>query len=180
MIFGATQIDGERLIDIEPHMDDRGFFARTWCNRELAAAGLDAVLVQESMSFNIRRGTLRGLHFQRAPYAETKIVRCLYGAILDVTVDLRPDSPTYLHWQGIELTSESHRALYIPKGVAHGFQTLCDNVEVAYQMSTFHVPEAAGGYRYDDPVFGVVWPLPVTAIGARDLAWPGFAEAPGR
>ncbi len=178
MIFGLTEIEGARLIDIEPHADDRGFFARTWCREELAAAGLDADLVQENLSYNRRRGTLRGLHFQRAPQAETKIVRCIRGAILDVIVDLRPDSPSYLRWEGFEFTGENRRALYIPKGVAHGFQTLSDDAEIGYHMSAFYAPEAAAGHRYDDPAFGVVWPLPVSVISPRDLAWPSFAETP--
>ncbi len=178
MIFGVTEIEGARLIDIAPHADERGFFARTWCREELAAAGLDADLVQENLSYNRRRGTLRGMHFQRAPHAETKIVRCIRGAILDVIVDLRPDSPSYLRWEGFELTADNRRALYIPKGLAHGFQTLSDDAEVGYHMSAFHAPEAAAGHRYDDPAFGVVWPLPVSVISPRDLAWPSFAETP--
>jgi len=177
MIFCATSIDGARLIDIEPHEDERGFFARLWCREELAAQGLVTEVAQESLSYNRRRGTLRGLHFQRPPHAETKIVRCVRGAMSDVIVDLRPASPSYRRWQAFELTAANHRALYIPKGVAHGFQTLADDTEVAYQMSALHVPEAAAGYRYDDPAFGVAWPLPISLISPRDLAWPGFADA---
>lgn len=176
MIFGPTAIEGARLIDIEPREDARGFFARLWCREEMASAGLDAEIVQESLSYNHAHGTLRGLHFQRAPHAETKIVHCPRGAIFDVIVDLRPGSPSYRRWQGFELTAANRRALYIPKGVAHGFQTLADDTEVAYRMSEFHVPEAAAGYRHDDPAFGVAWPLPVGVISARDLEWPAFAE----
>jgi dTDP-4-dehydrorhamnose 3,5-epimerase len=179
MLFAATQLHGAWLIEIEPREDDRGFFARTWCRRELAEHGLDTEIAQESISYNRRRGTLRGLHFQRPPHEETKIVRCARGAISDVIVDLRPHSPTFLRWQAFELTAANHRALYIPKGFAHGFQTLSDDGEVAYQISAFHVPEAAGGYRYDDAAFGVAWPLPVTVISERDRGWPAFgADAP--
>jgi dTDP-4-dehydrorhamnose 3,5-epimerase len=175
MIFAATQLEDAWLIDIEPREDERGFFARTWCRQELTAKGLDPVIAQESLSYNRHRGTLRGLHFQRPPHEETKIVRCMRGAIFDVIVDLRRHSTTYLRWQGFELTAENRRALYVPKGFAHGFQTLTDNAEIAYQISTFYAPEAAGGYRYNDAAFAIAWPLPVTVIGERDLGWPAFA-----
>jgi dTDP-4-dehydrorhamnose 3,5-epimerase len=174
MIFVATRLDGAWLIDIERREDERGFFARTWCRQELAAQGLDTNIVQESLSFNRRRGTLRGLHYQRSPYEETKIVRCTRGAIFDVIADLRPDSPNYLRWQGFELTAENRRAIYIPKGFAHGFQSLTDDAEIAYQISEFYAPEAAGGCRYDDPTFGIAWPLPVTVISERDRGWPAL------
>ena len=174
MIFTATQLNDAWLIELEPRKDERGFFARTWCREELAAQGLDAEIAQESLSYNRHCGTLRGLHFQRSPHEETKIVRCARGAIFDVVVDLRPHSSTYLRWQGFELTAASRRALYVPKGFAHGFQTLTDDAEVAYQISAFYAPEAAGGCRYDDPAFGVVWPLPVAMISDRDLTWPRF------
>ena len=174
MIFAATRLEGAWLIDIEPREDERGFFARTWCRQELAAQGLDTEIAQESLSFNRQCGTVRGLHFQRSPHEETKIVRCMRGAIFDVIVDLRPRSPSYLRWQGVELTAESRRALYIPKGFAHGFQTLTDDAEVAYQISAFYAPKAAAGYRYDDAAFGIAWPLAVTVIGERDLGWPAF------
>jgi dTDP-4-dehydrorhamnose 3,5-epimerase len=174
MIFAATGLEDAWLIDIEPREDERGFFARTWCRQELAAHGLDIELAQESLSFNRHRGTLRGLHFQRSPHEETKIVRCTRGAIFDVIVDLRPRSPTYLRWQGFELTAENRRAIYIPKGFAHGFQSLTDDTEIAYQISEFYAPQTAGGCRYDDPAFGIAWPLPVTVIGDRDLGWPAF------
>jgi dTDP-4-dehydrorhamnose 3,5-epimerase len=174
MIFLTTRLDGAWLIDIEPKEDERGFFARTWCRKELAAQDLDTEIVQESVSFNRHRGTVRGLHLQRPPHEETKIVRCIRGAIFDMIVDLRPSSPTYLSWQGFELTAENRRALYIPKGFAHGFQTLTDDAEIAYQISAFYAPEAAGGYRYDDAAFGIAWPLPVTVISSRDLEWPAF------
>ena len=174
MIFAATQLDDAWLIEVEPREDQRGFFARTWCRQELAAQGLDTEIAQESLSYNRHRGTLRGLHFQRSPHEETKIVRCTRGGIFDVIVDLRPRSPTYLQWQGFELTAENRKALYVPKGFAHGFQTLTDEAEIAYQISAFYAPDSAGGYRYDDPEFGIAWPLPVTAISERDLEWLPF------
>ena len=174
MIFAATQLDDAWLIEVEPREDQRGFFARTWCRQELAAQGLDTEIAQESLSYNRDCGTLRGLHFQRSPHEETKIVRCTRGGIFDVIVDLRPRSPTYLQWQGFELTAENRKALYVPKGFAHGFQTLTDEAEIAYQISAFYAPDSAGGYRYDDPEFGIAWPLPVTAISERDLEWPPF------
>jgi dTDP-4-dehydrorhamnose 3,5-epimerase len=174
VLFAAAEIEDAWSIDIERIEDERGFFARVWCRRELAAHGLDTEIAQESISYNRRRGTVRGLHFQRPPHEETKIVCCIRGGVLDVIVDLRPSSPTFLRWQGFELTAENHRAIYIPKGVGHGFQTLTDDAEVAYQISAFHAPGAASGFRYDDAAFGIAWPLPVSVISARDLAWPAF------
>jgi dTDP-4-dehydrorhamnose 3,5-epimerase len=174
MIIAEARIAGAWLIDIEPARDARGFFARTWCRRELSAQGLEVGIVQESISHNLRRGTVRGLHFQRPPHEETKIVRCTRGAIFDVIVDLRPSSPTYRQWQSVELTAENRRALYIPRGCGHGFQTLLDDTEVFYQISSFFAPEAAAGYRYDDQAFAIAWPMPVTVISERDLGWPGF------
>ena len=174
MIFASTRLEGALLIDIEPKEDKRGFFARTWCRRELATRGLDAEIAQESVSYNRLRGTLRGLHFQRFPHEETKIVRCTRGAIFDVIVDLRPHSPSYLQWQGFELTAENRRAVYIPKGFAHGFQTLAEHCEITYQISTFYAPESARGNRYDDTAFRITWPLPLTMISERDLGWPRY------
>ena len=174
MIFAATRFDDAWLIDIEAREDKRGFFARTWCRQKLAAHGLDTEIAQESLSFNRYRGTMRGLHFQRSPHEETKIVRCTRGAIFDVIVDVRCRTPTYLRWQGFELSAENRRAIYVPKGFAHGFQTLTDDAEIAYQISALYAPDAAGGYRYDDVAFGISWPLPVTVISERDLGWPAF------
>ena len=174
MIFASTRLEDALLIDIEPKEDERGFFARTWCRQELAARGLDAQIAQESVSYNRLRGTVRGLHFQRSPHEETKIVRCTCGAIFDVIVDLRPHSPNYLQWQGFDLTAENRRAIYIPKGFAHGFQTLTEHSEITYQISTFYAPESAGGYRYDDAAFRITWPLPLTVISERDLGWPRY------
>jgi dTDP-4-dehydrorhamnose 3,5-epimerase len=174
MIFTGTQLDGARQIDLDRREDERGFFARIWCRQELAAQGLDPDIAQESLSFNRHRGTVRGLHFQRPPHEETKIVRCTRGAIFDVIVDRRPRSASYLRWQGFELTAENRKALYVPKGFAHGFQTLTDNAEIIYQISEFYAPNSAGGYRYDDVAFGIAWPLAVTVISERDLSWPAF------
>ena len=174
MIFTATQLEDAWLIDIEPREDERGFFARIWCRQELAAQGLDTEIAQESLSFNRHRGTVRGLHFQRPPHEETKIVRCTRGGIFDVIVDLRPRSPSYLRWQGFELMAENRKALYVPKGFAHGFQTLADNAEIVYQISEFYAPNSEAGHRYDDAAFGIAWPLPVTVISERDLSWPAF------
>jgi dTDP-4-dehydrorhamnose 3,5-epimerase len=178
MIFTPTRLAGLWLVEIEPRADERGHFARTWCAREFAGHGLDTRLVQTSLSFNRRRGTLRGMHFQRPPHAEVKLVRCTRGAIWDVAIDLRPQSPTYGGWQGFELSAGNAAALYIPEGFAHGFQTLADESEVFYQMSAFYAPEAAAGVRYDDPAFGIDWPLPVASIAPRDAAWPDYRKAP--
>jgi dTDP-4-dehydrorhamnose 3,5-epimerase len=174
MLFTSTQLDGAFLIDIEPRIDERGFFARTWCRQELAAKGLDTEVAQESISYNRLAGTVRGLHFQRPPHEENKIVRCTRGTIFDVIVDLRHHSSSYLRWQGFELTAENRRAVYIPKGVAHGFQTLTEDCEVSYHISAFYAPEAAGGYGHDDVTFQITWPLPVAVISERDMRWPKF------
>jgi dTDP-4-dehydrorhamnose 3,5-epimerase len=174
MLFTSTQLEGAFLIDIEPKQDERGFFARTWCRHELAARGLDTYIAQESISYNRLAGTVRGLHFQRAPHEESKIVRCTRGAIFDVIVDLRRHSCSYLRWQAFKLTAENRRAIYIPKGVAHGFQTLTEHCEIGYQISAFHAPEAASGYRFDDSTFQISWPLPVSMISERDLGWSKY------
>lgn len=177
MIFAPTALPGLWRVDIEPHRDERGYFARTWCQHEFAAHGLDTRLAQASVSFNRRRGTLRGMHFQRPPHAEAKVVRCMRGGIWDVAIDLRAASPTYCRWLGFELTADNGAALYIPEGFAHGFQTLADDTEVLYQISEFYAPEAAAGVRHDDPAFGIDWPLPVACISPRDAAWPDYRAA---
>jgi dTDP-4-dehydrorhamnose 3,5-epimerase len=177
MIFRATRLPGLWLVEIEPQRDERGHFARTWCQRDFAAHGLDTALAQASVSFNRARGTVRGLHFQRPPHEEVKLVRCTRGAIWDVAVDLRPGSPTRGAWQGFALDATSAAALYIPKGFAHGFQTLEPDSEVFYQISEFYAPEAASGVRFDDPAFAIAWPLPVAEISAKDRAWPDFEVA---
>src|ERR1044071_9252916 len=168
MIFTETTLKGAFIIDIEPREDERGFFARSWCEDEFKSHGLNPRLAQCNISFNKKRGTLRGMHYQVAPYAETKLVRCTMGAIYDVIIDLRPQSPTFLRHIGVELTAENHRMLYIPEGFAHGFQTLADNTEITYQMSEFYAPNYAGGVRWSDPAFGIQWPEEVSVISAKD------------
>jgi dTDP-4-dehydrorhamnose 3,5-epimerase len=175
--FLPTPVAGTCLVEPERQADDRGFFARTWCAREFAEHGLEPALSQCSVSYNHRRGTLRGLHYQAPPFAEVKLVRCTRGAVYDVAVDLRPDSPTYLRWVGVELTAENGRALYLPRGVAHGFYALADATEVAYQISTAYEPSAARGVRWDDPLLGVGWPGPVAVITPRDRGYPDLDEA---
>jgi len=177
MIFRETGLDGAFVLEMEPHADERGFFARAWCRREFEAKGLDTSIAQTSVSFNTAKGTLRGMHFQLPPHDEVKLVRCTAGAIWDVIIDLRPASPSYLRWEGFELTRENRRQLYIPKGFAHGFQTLADATEVHYQISEFYAPGASSGFRHDDPAFAIRWPLPVAVISERDRTWPDFAGA---
>lgn len=178
MIFSPLPLAGPCLLDIEPHPDPRGFFARLWCRREFAEHGLETEFVQDSVSFNARKGTLRGMHFQAEPYQEAKLIRCIRGAIRDVVIDLRPGSPSFGRWTGVELAAPSHRALYVPKGFAHGFQCLQDETEIHYRISAFHVPEAARGYRHDDPAFAIDWPLPVSVMSERDRSWPDFPTQP--
>jgi dTDP-4-dehydrorhamnose 3,5-epimerase len=170
--FVPTTLAGAYVIEQERHVDERGFFARTWCAREFEEHRLEPCLAQCSVSFNHRRRTLRGLHYQAPPYAEVKIVRCTRGALFDVAVDLRPDSPTFRRWVGVELSEDSGRALYVPRGFAHGFYTLADATEVAYMISTPYNPEAARGIRWDDSFHGVVWPGPVEVIASRDRGYP--------
>jgi dTDP-4-dehydrorhamnose 3,5-epimerase len=176
MIFHQTELAGAFVIDIERREDSRGFFARTWCARELAEHGLNVNVVQANMSYNKARGTLRGMHYQVAPYAETKLVRCTRGAIYDVIVDLRPDSPTFKRWIGVELTADNRRALFVPEGFAHGFITLEDDTDVMYQVTAFYTPGAEAGLRYDDPAFGIEWPVPVAVISDKDQSWAPFAD----
>ncbi len=172
MRFVATALAGVYIVEQERHADERGFFARTWCAEEFAAHGLESRLAQCSVSFNHRRGTLRGLHYQAPPSAEVKLVRCTRGALYDVALDLRPGSPGFRRWLGVELSEANGRALYIPRGFAHGFLTLADATEVAYQMSTAYAPEAARGVRWDDPFFAISWPGPVEVIAPRDRDYP--------
>ena len=172
MRFVPTRLPGTYVIEQERHADERGYFARTWCSEELAAHGLESHLAQCSVSFNHRRGTLRGLHYQAPPFAEVKLVCCSRGALFDVAVDLRPDSPNFRKWFGVELTPDNGRALYVPRGFAHGFLTLADATEVAYQISVPYRPEYARGVRYDDPFFGIDWPSPVEVIAERDRDYP--------
>jgi dTDP-4-dehydrorhamnose 3,5-epimerase len=172
MIFSQTSLSEVILISLEKHEDERGYFARTMCRTEFEARGLVADFAQDSISYNGLRGTLRGLHYQRPPYAETKLVRCVRGCICDVVVDIRPGSPTHLCWQSFELSELNGDALYIPMGFAHGFQTRADSTMVAYRISQPHAADAACGIRYDDPLVGIAWPEPVTVISERDASWP--------
>jgi dTDP-4-dehydrorhamnose 3,5-epimerase len=176
MKFHPTSLHGAVLVEQEPHGDTRGSFTRTFCTAEFAKAGLDTGFPQHSTSLSVTKGTLRGIHFQRAPHEESKLVRCLRGAVYDVIVDLRPASPTFLQWEGFELTAAGNRQIYIPKGFAHGFQTLADDTELNYLISAAYEPSASAGYRYDDLAFAIRWPLPVTVIADKDLAWPEFVE----
>ena len=176
MIFRETKLKGAFVVDIEPRTDDRGFFARVFCQREFAEHALKPLIAQASVAFNHRKGTMRGMHFQFPPVAETKLVRTTRGAILDVICDLRPESPTYLQHVAVELTEDNYRALYVPERFAHGYQVLADNTEANYQMSEFYTPGAEGGLRYDDPRLGLSWPLPVTTISPKDASWPTLDE----
>jgi dTDP-4-dehydrorhamnose 3,5-epimerase len=173
--FHPTKIHGAWIVQLEPARDDRGFFARTYCLDEFAAHALETSFPQHSISVSAHKGTLRGMHYQRAPHEEVKLVRCSRGIIWDVIVDIRPASPTYRRWQGFELSSVNGCQLYIPKGVAHGFQTLTDDVEVSYLISAPYRPEAAAGVRHDDPNFAITWPIPVSVISPKDMLWPAFA-----
>ncbi|MDV2990608.1 MAG: dTDP-4-dehydrorhamnose 3,5-epimerase [Chroococcidiopsis sp. SAG 2025] len=171
MLFTETALQGAYIIDIEPKEDSRGFFARTFCDREFAALGLEITNVQCSIAFNHKKGTLRGMHYQAAPATEAKLVRCTQGAIYDCIVDLRLDSPTYLSHICVELTADNHRALYIPEMFAHGYQTLDDNTEIAYQMNKSYTPGYERGLRYNDPILDIQWQLPVSEISRKDLEW---------
>ena len=175
MIFTPTELEGVYLVEPERLEDQRGFFARSWCEKKFKERGLATRLVQCSISFNNRRGTLRGMHYQAAPHEESKLVRCTKGAIHDVIIDLRPGSPTLAQWTAAELTAANRLMLYVPEGCAHGFQTLSDDTEVFYQMSEFHHPQSARGVRFDDPAFGVRWPLAVAAISQKDQGYPDFS-----
>jgi len=173
--FTETKLKGAYVIEVEPLADERGFFARSWCQKEFAQRGLTPNLVQCNISFNHKKGTLRGMHYQAKPYEEAKLVRCTMGTIYDVIIDLRPDSPTFKQWVAVELTAENRKMLYIPEGMAHGFQTLVDNTEVFYQMSEFYYPDSARGIRWNDPVFGIEWKKQQNSIiSDKDLSYPLF------
>jgi dTDP-4-dehydrorhamnose 3,5-epimerase len=176
MRFSETKIRGVWIVELERHEDNRGFFARVWCQREYDAHGLNPRIAQANVGFTTKKAGLRGMHFQLPPHEETKTVRCTMGSLYDVAVDLRPDSPSYRQWVGVELTQDNHRTLCISEGCAHGYQTLEDDTEILYSTSEFYAPESARGYRYDDSAFGIVWPLPVTSISAADLSWPEFRD----
>jgi len=173
--FLPTQIDGVVVVELEPRGDERGWFARTWCAEEFGAAGLPTVVSQTSTSYNAEAGTVRGLHRQAPPHHEAKLVRCVAGAILDVAVDVRPDSPTYLRHVAVELSAADGRALQLPAYVAHGYQTLEPHTVVSYQMDGPYTPTAEQGWRHDDPAFGIEWPLPVRDLSPKDRAWPAYA-----
>ncbi len=174
MIFQSLEIPGAFLLEPERRQDRRGFFARTFCRNELEDRGLDPAVVQCNISVNRRRGTVRGMHWQADPYSEVKLVRCTAGAIHDVILDLRPQSPTFKRHLGIDLDADNRLSLYIPKGLAHGFQSLEDDTEIFYQMSEFFHPDHARGVRWNDPAFSISWPLAVTEISDKDLAFPDF------
>jgi dTDP-4-dehydrorhamnose 3,5-epimerase len=174
VIFHATPLPGVTIIEPELVRDERGWFARTFATDEFEAMGLEPAVVQCNLSFNARAGTLRGMHYQADPYGECKLVRCTRGGFYDVALDLRRESPTYLRWHAVELTAENRLALYVPRGLAHGFQTLADATEVYYQMSQRYVASAAQGVRWDDPAFGIVWPEGERTISERDLSYPDF------
>ena len=169
-----TKLKGSFVIQIEKREDERGFFARAWCQEEFGEHSLTSRVVQTNISFNINKGTLRGMHYQIAPYEEAKLVRCTSGAIYDVIIDLRQDSRTYLQWVRVELTAENYKMLYVPENFAHGFQTLQDSTEVTYHVSQFYIPGSERGIRWDDPAFGIEWPLEVTVISDKDKNWPDF------
>lgn len=176
MIFKETKLKGAYIIDVERREDDRGSFSRTFCQNEFNAYGLKMNVAQCNTSFNRKRGTLRGMHFQIAPKAEAKLVRCTRGAIYDVILDLRPGSSTYCSWDAVELTPDNNRMLYIPEGFAHGFQTLADNTEVFYQMFEFYSPEHASGVRWDDPAFGITWPVADPIISEKDRSYAFYKK----
>lgn len=175
MIFTETELAGAFVVDLERREDDRGFFARAWCANEFTDHGLNPRLVQANLSFNDRKGTLRGMHFQREPAAEAKLIRCTRGSIFDAIVDLRPGSRTFKRWIGVELTAENRRALYVPEGFAHGYQTLEPDTETYYLVSEYYTPEAEGGVRWNDPAFGIEWPDPANPLlSEKDASWPDF------
>lgn len=174
MRFVETKLPGAWLIEPEPVVDHRGHFMRTFCAREFSDHGLMAAFPQHSLSFTKAKGSLRGMHFQRAPHTEVKVVSCAKGALFDAIIDLRADSPTHGQWQGFELSAANGHQLYIPSGFAHGFQTLADDVETRYLISQFYVPNASGGVRYNDPAFAIEWPLPVAFLSEKDAAWPAY------
>jgi dTDP-4-dehydrorhamnose 3,5-epimerase len=176
MIFTETKLAGAFIIDLELREDSRGFFARAFCQNEFAEHGLRPVIAQANIAFNRRRGTMRGMHFQFPPAAETKFVRCTRGAILDIIVDLRPESPTYLDHVGVELTADNHRAIYVPERFAHGYQVLEDSTETSYQVGEFYTPGVEGGLMYDDPALNLTWPLQVSEISEKDNNWRPFDE----
>jgi dTDP-4-dehydrorhamnose 3,5-epimerase len=182
MKFADTFVQGVVIAELEPIHDERGFFARAWCARELGEHGLRGDFVQENVGFSARAGTLRGLHLQSSPHEEVKLVMCTQGAAWDVAVDTRENSPTFGSWIGVELTADARNMLYIPEGCAHGYITLRDDTELRYVTSAFYEPAAATGFRYDDPAFGIDWPAEIVVVSDRDRDWPfvgATEESPG-
>lgn len=179
MIFTETKLQGAFIIDIERRVDERGFFARTFCQHEFRDHGLKPVIAQANIASNHKKGTLRGMHFQYPPMAETKLVRCTRGAILDIIVDLRPESETYLQHIAVELNEENMRALYVPERFAHGYQALRDGTDTSYQVGEFYAPSTEGGLRHDDPALGLEWPLPVSVVSPKDQAFPPLRDIEG-
>ena len=179
MIFKETKLSGAYIISIEKREDHRGYFARAWCQKEFEAHSLTTRLVQCNLSFNPKKNTLRGMHYQVAPYEETKLLRCTKGAIFDVIIDLRPESPTFKSWVGVELTEENRDMLFVPEGFAHGYQTLVDNSEVFYQVSEFYQPGSESGLRWNDPSINIQWPMPgPMTISSKDQSWPDYQSSP--
>ncbi|MDB5410622.1 MAG: dTDP-4-dehydrorhamnose 3,5-epimerase [Rhodospirillales bacterium] len=176
MIFAETKLSGAYVIDIQRHEDNRGFFSRVFCQNEFSSHGLKPVIAQANVAFNYARGTMRGMHFQYPPLAETKLVRCTRGAIFDIIVDLRPESPTFLDHIGVELSADNHRAIYVPERFAHGYQVLEDNTETSYDVGEFYAPGEEGGLHHADPRLQLEWPLLVTQISAKDALWKPLAE----
>lgn len=176
MLFIETKLKGAFIVDLIRMEDKRGFFGRSWCNQEFSEHGLNSRLVQCNISFNNKRGTIRGIHYQASPYQEAKLVRCTMGAIYDVIIDLRPNSPTFKNWFAMELTAENRRALYVPEGFGHGFQTLQDNTEVFYQMTEYFHPEAAQGIHWNDPTFSIAWPLEILVISDKDNSYTNWMQ----
>jgi len=177
MKFTSTKLKGAYIIDVEKREDERGFFARTFCANEFTRYDLETKFVQANMSFNYKKGTLRGMHFQKSPYEEDKLVRCTKGSLFDVIIDLRTESPTFKQWVGVELTEENRRALFVPKGFAHGFITLEDNTEINYLVTQFYTPEADSGVRFNDPAFNIQWPTEVTSVSEKDKNHPDYQES---
>lgn len=176
MIFTETPLKGAFLLEIKKIEDDRGFFGRSWCKREMEEHGLNGNLCQANTSFSKTKGTIRGMHYQVSPYEETKLIRCTRGAIYDVIIDLRPGSETYLQWFGAELTQDNYKMLYVPEGFAHGFITLTDNAEVYYNVTQFYTPGAEAGIRFNDPLFNIQWPLEPTVVSEKDRSHPDYKK----
>jgi dTDP-4-dehydrorhamnose 3,5-epimerase len=172
--FTETELHGAFIIELEKIEDKRGFFARSWCHDEFKTHGLTSRVVQSNISYNKKKGTLRGMHYQKPPYEESKLIRCTRGAIRDVIIDLRQDSDTYTKWISVDLTADNYKMIFVPEGFAHGFQTLSDDTEIFYQVSQFYTPGSEDGIRWNEPLFGIDWPLEVTVISEKDMNWPDY------